>query len=232
MLEATGDPEAGVVEHEADVEVGGRLGEPLGRAVDGEIERHDAGLDVVARLEIGRQGAQALLAPRRQHEVDALCGERPRKRLADARRGPGHDRPPTVGSEHSPIAYPRPIAAFLYPRRQGLPRMEPVRHGGRTLASPERPTMRRAVASAVRARSWSACVPRRGISLHYAAAICRFRRSAQNPGTIQNPHWGGLRYVLFDSDADLLSNGSTGRQIFVFDLQERDVQGHSSRSTR
>jgi Tol biopolymer transport system component len=47
----------------------------------------------------------------------------------------------------------------------------------------------------------------------------------QNPGTIQNPHWGGLRHVLFDSDADLLNNGSTGRQLFLFDLQERDVQG-------
>jgi Tol biopolymer transport system component len=31
--------------------------------------------------------------------------------------------------------------------------------------------------------------------------------------------------VLFDSDADLLNNGSTGRHIFVFDLQSRDVQG-------
>ena len=47
----------------------------------------------------------------------------------------------------------------------------------------------------------------------------------QNPGTIQNPHWGGLRYVVFDSDADILNNGSTGRHIFVFDLQQRDVQG-------
>ncbi len=47
----------------------------------------------------------------------------------------------------------------------------------------------------------------------------------QNPGTILDPHWGGLRHVLFDTDADLLNNGSTGRQIFVFDLQVRDVQG-------
>ncbi|MCC6766494.1 MAG: PD40 domain-containing protein [Deltaproteobacteria bacterium] len=46
-----------------------------------------------------------------------------------------------------------------------------------------------------------------------------------DPGTIRNPSWGGLRYVLFDSDADLLANGSTGRQIFLFDLQTRDVQG-------
>lgn len=47
----------------------------------------------------------------------------------------------------------------------------------------------------------------------------------QDPGTIQHPSWGGLRYVLFDSDGDLLSNGSTGRQLFLFDLQARDVQG-------
>ena len=47
----------------------------------------------------------------------------------------------------------------------------------------------------------------------------------QDPGTIQHPSWGGLRHVLFDSDADLLSNGSTGRNVFLFDLQARDVQG-------
>ena len=46
-----------------------------------------------------------------------------------------------------------------------------------------------------------------------------------SPGAIHNPHWGGLRYVLFDSDADLLNNGSTGRHIFLFDLQLRDVLG-------
>jgi Tol biopolymer transport system component len=45
-----------------------------------------------------------------------------------------------------------------------------------------------------------------------------------SPGTIGNAHWAGLRYVIFDSDADLLNNGSTGRHIFVFDLQKRDVQ--------
>lgn len=47
----------------------------------------------------------------------------------------------------------------------------------------------------------------------------------QDPGTIRHPSWGGLRHVLFDSDGDLLNNGSTGRQIFLFDLQIRDVQG-------
>lgn len=49
--------------------------------------------------------------------------------------------------------------------------------------------------------------------------------AAQDPGTIQNARWGGLRYVLFDTNADLLGNGSTGRQIFVFDLEERDHKG-------
>ena len=47
----------------------------------------------------------------------------------------------------------------------------------------------------------------------------------QSPGTIGHSAWGGLRYVVFDSDGDLLNNGSTGRQIFLFDLQIRDVQG-------
>jgi Tol biopolymer transport system component len=44
-------------------------------------------------------------------------------------------------------------------------------------------------------------------------------------GAIDNVRWSGYRYVLFDSDADLLENGSTGRQVFVFDLQERDKHG-------
>jgi Tol biopolymer transport system component len=34
-----------------------------------------------------------------------------------------------------------------------------------------------------------------------------------------------LRYVVFDSDADLIGSGSTGRQIFLFDLQQRDRTG-------
>jgi len=41
-------------------------------------------------------------------------------------------------------------------------------------------------------------------------------------GTITNPRWAGFRYVVFDSDADLLGNSSSGRQVFYFDLQERD----------
>jgi Tol biopolymer transport system component len=44
-------------------------------------------------------------------------------------------------------------------------------------------------------------------------------------GSIANARWAGFRYVVFDSDADLLANGSTGRQVFYFDLQERDRTG-------
>jgi dipeptidyl aminopeptidase/acylaminoacyl peptidase len=63
-------------------------------------------------------------------------------------------------------------------------------------------------------------------AFHYITpALLQIPPVGQNPGTIRNPHWGGLRYVVFDSDADLLSTGSTGRQIFLFDLQERDVPG-------
>src|SRR6185295_14073144 len=43
-----------------------------------------------------------------------------------------------------------------------------------------------------------------------------------NPGTVSNPRFSGYRNVFFDTDADLLGNNSTGRQIFYFDLQERD----------
>ena len=42
-------------------------------------------------------------------------------------------------------------------------------------------------------------------------------------GTIANQQWAGIRYVIFDSDADLLGSGSTGRQIYLFDLLERDL---------
>jgi Tol biopolymer transport system component len=41
-------------------------------------------------------------------------------------------------------------------------------------------------------------------------------------GAVANPRWAGYRYVLFDSDADILMTGSQGRQLFLFDLQERD----------
>jgi len=46
-----------------------------------------------------------------------------------------------------------------------------------------------------------------------------------NAGAVANPRWVGYRYVIFDSDADILQNGSQGRQIFAFDLQERDKTG-------
>lgn len=45
------------------------------------------------------------------------------------------------------------------------------------------------------------------------------------PGSIGSQHWAGIRYVIFDSDADLVHTGSTGRQIFLFDLLERDLRG-------
>jgi Tol biopolymer transport system component len=44
-------------------------------------------------------------------------------------------------------------------------------------------------------------------------------------GTINDQHWAGIRYVVFDSDADITHVGSTGRQIYLFDLLERDVYG-------
>jgi len=84
--------------------------------------------------------------------------------------------------------------------------------------------MRRAVAflfvSTLALRAFSA------EAFHYITPpLLQIPPVGQNPGTIGNPHWGGLRYVLFDSDADILNNGSTGRHVFVFDLQARDVQG-------
>ncbi|MCC6849418.1 MAG: PD40 domain-containing protein [Deltaproteobacteria bacterium] len=64
------------------------------------------------------------------------------------------------------------------------------------------------------------------IAFHYITPpLVQIPPVGADPGTIRNPSWGGLRHVLFDSDADLLSTGSTGRQLFFFDLQIRDVQG-------
>lgn len=64
------------------------------------------------------------------------------------------------------------------------------------------------------------------VAFHYITPpLLQIPPVGQDPGTIQHPAWGGLRHVLFDSDGDLLSNGSTGRQLFLFDLQARDVQG-------
>ncbi len=68
--------------------------------------------------------------------------------------------------------------------------------------------------------------PAPAAAFHYITpTLVQIPPVGQNPGTIGNPSWAGLRYVLFDSDADLLNNGSTGRQVFLFDLQQRDVQG-------
>lgn len=46
-------------------------------------------------------------------------------------------------------------------------------------------------------------------------------------GTIGEQHWAGIRYVVFDSDADLMHVGSSGRQIFIFDLLARDIYGQA-----
>lgn len=42
-------------------------------------------------------------------------------------------------------------------------------------------------------------------------------------GIVENQYWAGIRFVLFDSDADVAHVGSTGRQIFLFDLLDRDL---------
>jgi Tol biopolymer transport system component len=44
-------------------------------------------------------------------------------------------------------------------------------------------------------------------------------------GTIAHPHWSGFRYVIFDSDADLVGNANATRQVFLYDLQEHDRTG-------
>src|SRR3954465_7290558 len=51
-------------------------------------------------------------------------------------------------------------------------------------------------------------------------------------GTIGTPRWGGYRFVVFDSDGDLLQNGSHGRQVFLFDLRQRAVRGRLALSAR
>ncbi len=85
--------------------------------------------------------------------------------------------------------------------------------------------MHRAVVQLLAALAIGLCAFPAGAFHYITPALLQIPPVGVNPGTIQNPHWGGLRFVVFDSDADLLNNGSSGRHIFVFDLQQRDVQG-------
>jgi len=60
---------------------------------------------------------------------------------------------------------------------------------------------------------------------HYVTPQLLQITPVETAGTIGATHWAGLRYVVFDTDADLLGTGSVGRQVFLFDLQERDLHG-------
>lgn len=86
------------------------------------------------------------------------------------------------------------------------------------------PTMHRAVRLLL-ALAIGLCASRADAFHYITPPLVQIPPVGQDPGTIGHPSWGGLRHVLFDSDADLLNNASTGRQIFLFDLQARDVQG-------
>ena len=44
-------------------------------------------------------------------------------------------------------------------------------------------------------------------------------------GDLGTPRWGGYRFLVFDTDADLMRDGSQGRQIFLFDLRQRALRG-------
>ena len=44
-------------------------------------------------------------------------------------------------------------------------------------------------------------------------------------GAVANPRWSGFRFMSFDSDADIVGNGNSTRQIFVFDLRQRNRDG-------
>jgi len=44
-------------------------------------------------------------------------------------------------------------------------------------------------------------------------------------GSVANPSWSGFRFMSFDSDADIIGNGNSTRQIFVFDLRQRNRDG-------
>ncbi|MBI3770185.1 MAG: hypothetical protein HY271_17065 [Deltaproteobacteria bacterium] len=50
--------------------------------------------------------------------------------------------------------------------------------------------------------------------------------TSHSAGAIMHQSWTGARYnVIFDSDADLIGNDNTTRQIFLYDLQEHDRTG-------
>jgi len=62
-------------------------------------------------------------------------------------------------------------------------------------------------------------------AFHYVTPPLLQITAASGAGAVASPRWAGLRYVVFDTDADLLGTGSVGRQVFLFDLMERDLQG-------
>jgi Tol biopolymer transport system component len=76
-------------------------------------------------------------------------------------------------------------------------------------------------------------VPLLTIALLSAVPAAAFHRktslvvqiTSHGAGAIAHQRWSGFRYVVFDSDADLIGNGNATRQIFLYDLQEHDRTG-------
>jgi Tol biopolymer transport system component len=63
------------------------------------------------------------------------------------------------------------------------------------------------------------------LALHRKTAAVVQITPQSGAGDVANPSWAGFRYVIFDSDGDLLGNGNHTRQVFLFDLRRRDLTG-------
>jgi Tol biopolymer transport system component len=68
-------------------------------------------------------------------------------------------------------------------------------------------------------------LPASAAALHRQTASLVQVTPISGAGVVENPSWAGFRYVVFDSDADIVGNGNNTRQVFLFDLRERDRTG-------
>src|SRR5690348_3933573 len=109
----------GIGYDKADVEVVGCLPDRAEDPVAAQVEREDARLNLVARREPGGDLPEAVLAPRHQDDVDTARRHLPRELLADARGGPGDERPGAVRMLVDPLH----SASFL----DGTVQLKPIR---------------------------------------------------------------------------------------------------------
>lgn len=71
----------------------------------------------------------------------------------------------------------------------------------------------------------SLAVPGPAHALHRRTAGLVQVTPTSGAGAVANPSWSGFRFMVFDSDADIVGNGNSTRQVFLFDLRQRNRDG-------